>query len=133
MSLGQLISIFSLLVLLVAIAGSQLGSFFKSSCRYIPGDGSWPDQEEWDKLNQTVSGRLISTIPIAAVCHKTFSGTDNTSLYNEEDCDALRRVWLLPETHLADPASAMAYAFTNNSRDPFLYPDTPCTIGYYPA
>ncbi len=128
---GKLIGSLSLLILVGAVAGPKVLDFFsKSSCRNIPGDESWPNQSDWDKLNRTVGGNLIANIPIGAVCHETFSGTRHVSLYDKERCDALRNVWHFPETHLNSPSSPMAYPFSNDSCNPFLDPETPCTIGY---
>lgn len=58
------------------------------SCKDIPGDTSWPTPGDWDKLNHTVEGRLIATIPLASVCHT--AGIDN---YNETACEALKAEW----------------------------------------
>lgn len=133
LSFNKGVGFFSLLVLVAAIAGSRLRIFSEGSCRSIPGDESWPKQTDWGRLNQTVDGRLIATIPIAAICHETFSSTEDISIYNKEDCDALRNVWFFPETHIPSPSSPMSYPFTNDSCNPFQDPDTPCTIGYHPA
>lgn len=47
-------------------------------CRYIPGDAGWPTTKEWQKLNSTVGGRLVATVPLGHVCHTTgvFSAFD---------------------------------------------------------
>lgn len=42
----------------------------RERCRYVPGDTKWPKQEAWSKLNRTVGGRLISSIPLARSCYK---------------------------------------------------------------
>ncbi|KAI1107967.1 FAD-binding domain-containing protein [Jackrogersella minutella] len=99
-------------------------------CRSIPGDDSWPTPEDWDSLNDTVEGRLIATVPIAAPCHNDFSTTTTTiDTYNEDQCDSLRRVWFFPETHLPSSSSPMAYTFSHNSCNPFLDPSVSCTLG----
>lgn len=51
-------------------------------CRYIPGDAGWPTQSDWDRLNTTINGRLVQTIPVAHVCHQ--SGV--FSEYNQTAC-----------------------------------------------
>lgn len=132
-------SSFSLLVLAVAIGGQRYRDALSSNachaqCRNIPGDASWPSQTNWRALNQSLDGRLIATIPIGAQCHNSF--TDSTtnitvSMYDQDRCNALRDVWFYPETHLESPSSPMAYPFSNYSCDPFLEPDSPCTIGYH--
>lgn len=58
-------------------------------CRCIPGDSCWPSPAEWDSLNKTVHGRLISTVPVSQVCH--FPN------YDEASCNALKTSWVTPE------------------------------------
>jgi hypothetical protein len=49
-------------------------------CKAIPGDAAWPKEDVWNKLNSTVGGRLVATVPVAHVCHTggTFSGYDES-------------------------------------------------------
>jgi hypothetical protein len=99
-------------------------------CRAIPGDYSWPSLADWNALNKTVGGRLIATIPIGALCHRTYrSQTGDIASYDQQKCQELRDSWFLPETHLASSSSPMAYAFSNNSCNPWLDPTVSCTIG----
>ncbi|KAI1378129.1 FAD-binding domain-containing protein [Hypoxylon crocopeplum] len=126
-----LVAFLSLIVLLVGI-GVRRSSYGSSGhCRSIPGDVSWPNSADWDSLNQTVHGKLVATIPIAASCHH--SAEEGSSTFNQEACDALRDEWFFPTTHLDSPSSPMAYQFTNNSCNPFLDSDAPCTLGYHVA
>lgn len=99
-----------------------------SSCRTIPSDASWPSRATWNTLNQSIGGILIENIPIASVCHHTYSGNENPA-YNEDECKALRDVWFFPQTHYPSASSPMAYQFTNNSCNPFSDPDSSCTLG----
>ncbi|KAH8700027.1 hypothetical protein GQ44DRAFT_718088 [Phaeosphaeriaceae sp. PMI808] len=99
------------------------------SCRVIPGDAAWPSGADWAAFNNTVGGRLIATISIGAPCHRTFSDAANFSTYDQTECDALRNVWFFPETHLTSSSSPMGYPFSGNSCDPWLTPDTPCSLG----
>ncbi len=57
-------------------------------CRYIPGDPGWPDQDAWNKLNATVGGRLIATVPLASPCHPPN--------YDAQRCAELRQQWPMP-------------------------------------
>lgn len=61
-----------------------------STCLCMPGDACWPNKEEWATLNASLSGRLITTVPLAHVCH------DPT--FNAKACTALQAVWTLPQT-----------------------------------
>lgn len=55
-----------------------------SRCRF--GDPCWPDDISWQDFNATVGGRLIHSLPSAAVCHKG-------QFYNKEACDYARQNW----------------------------------------
>ncbi|KAF2468315.1 FAD-binding domain-containing protein [Lindgomyces ingoldianus] len=103
-----------------------------AQCRSIPGDTAWPSSADWATLNNTVDGRLIATIPLAAPCHKALFNLPNLA-FDLARCEALRTVWYYPETHLQSASSPMAYPFSNNSCNPWLGPDTPCTLGFHPV
>lgn len=122
----------SSLVLLAAITIRALPDS-RQECRSVPGDASWPSSADWDAFNTTVHGRLIATIPISAPCHVSSYNGSSLSTYNQQRCDALRQTWFLPETHLPSPSSPMAYQFTNNTCNPWLSPDSPCTLGGHVA
>ncbi|KAH7304235.1 FAD binding domain protein [Stachybotrys elegans] len=95
----------------------------QATCRNIPGDPSWPKLPEWNRLNRTVNGRLIATVPISHVCH------DPT--YDEEACNALRRDWGPPHVQLAAPAEFFAPWFLNQSCVPQTDRSRPCELGNY--
>lgn len=59
------------------------------TCRYIPGDEGWPTHSEWARLNLTVGGRLLGTVPVAHVCHQ--SGP--FAAYNRTACEDLGRAF----------------------------------------
>ena len=78
----------SLLLLSTTPLASSLKLTSQPSCKNIEGDHHWPKPSEWAKLNQTLSGQLIKTVPIGSVCHHEPFGN-----YNETECDALRQDW----------------------------------------
>ncbi|KAF2683946.1 FAD-binding domain-containing protein [Lentithecium fluviatile CBS 122367] len=91
----------------------------------FPGDSCWPSAKMRSDFNKTVGGRLMPTVPLASVCHK-----DET--YNPNVCEILKSNWFLPKTYLpSSSSSVMAALFTNNSCNPFLQPEIPCTLGNY--
>ena len=53
-------------------------------CAY--GDDCWPDIQTWNDFNATVGGRLIRSVPSAAVCH--------TERYNTQKCTIAKDSWL---------------------------------------
>ncbi|KAI1089204.1 FAD-binding domain-containing protein [Rostrohypoxylon terebratum] len=131
MALRGLFGLISLVVVIVAVTLNYRGS---QQCRVIPGDQSWPSLEHWNDLNQTIHGKLIASVPLAAPCHYTSEGTsEGATTFNQDRCDALRDEWFFPTTHLGSPSSPMAYQFTNDSCNPFTDPDLPCTLGYHVA
>lgn len=92
--LGIMLSYIALLPLAIGLANSAAISGHPKnvtpSCRYIPGDAGWPAAAQWDRLNRTVEGRLISTTPIAHVCHEpSFSDAQCTDLKQQWDVPAL--------------------------------------------
>ncbi|KAK5992006.1 Bifunctional decalin synthase calF [Cladobotryum mycophilum] len=99
---------------------------YDASCKPIPGDTTWPTQTDWAKLNQTVGGRLIATVPLANVCH-----TAGISNYNAAACATLKTQWDLPQTHLFSPSEIMAPYFQNQSCDPFTSTAGRCDLGNY--
>ncbi|KAI3321636.1 FAD-binding domain-containing protein [Xylariaceae sp. AK1471] len=94
------------------------------ACKPIPGDRNWPTTAEWDKLNATVSGRLIATEPIAHVCHAP-------SNPQSEACKALRMQWGVAELQTSQPAEFLAPWFQNQSCTPFGAENSPCRLGNY--
>ncbi|KAF5875951.1 putative fad binding domain protein [Botrytis fragariae] len=90
----------------------------------MPGDASWPSQNEWDNLNSTVNGRLIATKPIAFSCHEPN--------YDETECTRARELWTWPMPHSENSASVMNPYFLNQSCDPFTDSSKPCLNGNLP-
>ncbi|XDG00628.1 hypothetical protein ABKA04_000243 [Annulohypoxylon sp. FPYF3050] len=133
-STRRFVGVVSILVIVAAIIVRNRGSGnIQPICRVITSDPEWPGQDEWDVLNKTVDGRLIATIPLAAPCHYSFVDHhgNNASVYNQEVCDNLRENWFSATAHLQSASSPMSYQFTNDSCNPFLGPDSPCTLGYH--
>jgi hypothetical protein len=126
--------LFSALVLAISITITATRTS-RSQCRTIPGDKAWPSSSAWGALNDTVGGRLIATVPIAAPCHSLTTFPDNTSLstHDQERCAALQNVWFFPETHLASPSSPMAYQFSNDTCNPWSLPNAACKLGGHVA
>lgn len=76
-----------------------------SNCRCTPSDTCWPSPSDWSLFNQTVKGRLIATVPLAAVCYP------DSDLYDSAKCAQLREDWHLTATHYRDSASVMNQFF----------------------
>ncbi|KAK8138629.1 hypothetical protein PG984_002009 [Apiospora sp. TS-2023a] len=94
-----------------------------NSCKCFPGDSCWPESAEWDKLNTTIGGRLVKTVPLGAPCH----GQD----YDVEVCKNLQQQWQFEDVHMSSSSSVMAPFFANQSCDPFQPKSRPCELGNY--
>ncbi|KAL4900447.1 hypothetical protein BDW74DRAFT_182780 [Aspergillus multicolor] len=92
-------------------------------CRCFPSDRCWPSDETWSKFNDSVNGRLIRTVPLAAPCHDP--------QYDAAFCAWLQVSWFVPEPHYDSSSSLMAPYFGNNTCDPFHPREQPCLLGNY--
>lgn len=89
-----------------ASAVPAANSASSNCCRHIPGDAGWPSRRDWARLNSTVGGRLVATVPLAHVCHET----GPFAAYDAAACDGLRENFLQagPATMLVIPAVLLA-------------------------
>lgn len=69
-------------------ASPVVGDRSSPSCRVLPGDAAWPKPSVWDKLNQTIGGKLIRGTPIAQPCYTPDLDT-NTCTTIQNDWTAL--------------------------------------------
>ncbi|KAG8673900.1 hypothetical protein FPOAC2_07401 [Fusarium poae] len=110
------------IVSLLALATSS-GVAAKENCKCFPGDSCWPSDAEWSRLNNTVGGRLVATLPLGSPCHDPN--------YNAKECKNLQNEWHYSSIHSQSSSSMMAPIFANQSCDPFQPRDKPCTLGNY--
>ncbi|KAJ8085852.1 hypothetical protein PM082_004671 [Marasmius tenuissimus] len=110
-----------LLLLLFAI--SAFAQTTPPSCKSLPTDESWPSIGLWDTFNQSIDGRLIKTVPVAAVCHDPD--------FDEQRCKYIQERWHDYHFHEVIPSSIMNPVFLNQTCDPFTPRDHPCTLGNY--
>ncbi|KAI1483620.1 hypothetical protein F4774DRAFT_425387 [Daldinia eschscholtzii] len=96
-------------------------SLNRSSCRYLPGDAEWPNQIIWNKLNQTVGGKLVRGIPLGQACYIPLVDTDV--------CAQVRSQWTLQSLFVADPVNIMSPNWMNDSCNPFFGPSGTCSLG----
>ncbi|KAF5514854.1 putative FAD-linked oxidoreductase [Colletotrichum fructicola] len=78
-----------------ALAGGTLAN----TCKCTSSDTCWPSLSEWESFNQTISGKLIRTVPLASVCYKSEPN------YNEDSCNIVLSNWTTWELHSSDPTS----------------------------
>ncbi|UNI22232.1 hypothetical protein JDV02_008139 [Purpureocillium takamizusanense] len=96
-----------------------------SSCKAAPGSRAWPSLGEWQALNASAGGRLLSPAPPGAPCHPDQPG------YSAEACAAAQRGWRLYDWHAADPVSMMLDQFANYTCLP--QERYPCSGQGYPS
>ncbi|QBZ55220.1 hypothetical protein PoMZ_00115 [Pyricularia oryzae] len=94
-------------------------------CKVTPLDAGWPSSEEWDRLNSTISGRLVRPVPPGAVCH-----ADQPS-HSTDGCIATRSQWRDPSFHLGDPVSVDWDNWANDTCAPD--PEVGCSDAGYPV
>ncbi|KAI1185598.1 hypothetical protein F5B17DRAFT_432374, partial [Nemania serpens] len=96
-------------------------------CRMLPGDEAWPKAVQWERLNRTVGGRLITSIPYASVCHDApFQN------YNADGCATIQAEWNETKlAHINQPSDFLSPYFNNYTCDPFTPRSQPCTLGNY--
>ena len=63
--------------------------FETRSCRILPSDNTWPDENAWDNFNSSVDGRLIRVVPDASPCHDPN--------FDEALCAVVRENWFTSE------------------------------------
>ncbi|PQE19472.1 6-hydroxy-D-nicotine oxidase protein [Rutstroemia sp. NJR-2017a WRK4] len=108
--------------MIVAASGNK--STKAPACRYMPGDAGWPSEDDWEKLNKTIGGKLIRGVPLAQPCYGP--GYDPTI------CTTLANEWNEQEPYVIDPVNIMSPYWKNNSCSPFgpdLGPTGTCTLG----
>jgi len=72
-----------------------------AECKCFPGDACWPSSSTWSSLNETVNGKLIATVPLAAVCHDGSNTHPDWPAYDEAACAALQARWYaIPHTYI---------------------------------
>ncbi|CAG8195053.1 unnamed protein product [Penicillium olsonii] len=81
-----------------------------------PSDPCWPTTEAWPSLNETVSGRLIKTVPPGSVCYKSEPNCIETS------CGYLFKNWVNSEYHSSNPVTVLDPLWSNSSCTP-VYPN----------
>jgi hypothetical protein len=102
---------------LVSCVSSQS---YNTTCKPVFRSPDWPSAPVWNRLNTTVSGRLIAPTPPGAVCHA------DRPQYNEF-CTLLAAQWTNISFHAINPVSA-------DYNDVTCIPDNehPCSSLGYP-
>ncbi|EXJ78850.1 hypothetical protein A1O1_09252 [Capronia coronata CBS 617.96] len=91
-------------------------------CKPVPGSLDWPSVSDWQALNKSVAGRLLTPVPPGLVCQT------NSSSHNIDACVGVLSQWTNSSWHAQDP-------FTADYNDESCLPDAraPCSAEGYPA
>ncbi|KAH6626607.1 hypothetical protein B0J18DRAFT_365261 [Chaetomium sp. MPI-SDFR-AT-0129] len=104
------------------------------ACKCYPGDSCWPNNGQWQKLNNTVNGNLRINIPPGAPCYNTFKGPlGDVRTYNKPECDRVTANFADEQFQIELPAAGLWTYFTNDTCRPTTTPTDTCTLGYYPV
>lgn len=91
-------------------------------CKPIPGSSDWPAPSEWQRLNDTLQGRLIAPIPPGEVCQPS------SASFSNQTCEYVLSQWINSTWHASN-------GFTSGHNDVTCLPDAraPCSADGYPA
>lgn len=105
----------------LALASCVSGQSYNPNCKPVSSSPDWPTASAWDRLNNTVSGRLVDPVPPGAVCHA------DQPQYNNASCTLLATQWHNTTFHAINPVSA-------DYNDVTCLPDNehPCSTSGYP-
>ncbi len=106
------------------LAFSSAGHSGHSNCKAVPGSKDWPTDEQWAKLNHTLSGNLLKVSPPGAVCHPTQPTFDPIA------CPAVAAGWLTSAWQTDNPVGGIKDNFNNDTCLPV--PTYPCSGEGYP-
>ncbi|KAH8600686.1 hypothetical protein B0O99DRAFT_589582 [Bisporella sp. PMI_857] len=93
-------------------------------CKSVPGSNLWPNDRAWSALNNSISGRLIKTVPPGSVCHPT------QPTFNPLACPSVQAGWLTSQWHTDNPVSSIINNWNNDTCLPL--PALPCSGKGYP-
>ncbi|KAI0433349.1 hypothetical protein F5Y09DRAFT_329057 [Xylaria sp. FL1042] len=125
------------LALHIFIAGLLGSTVSADICKCVPSDPCWPSTPTWDSFNTTISGRLIKSVPPAAVCYPS------RQEYDQEACQDILEKWTEEGFYSSDPITINGQQWAGDSCNP-IYPngtsitgdvnagEKGCSIGMYP-
>lgn len=91
----------------ITLAESTPSKF--TNCKANPLDSTWPHNSQWQAVNESIGGSLISTSPVAASCW------NDTAFDSPYSCQTVESNWTSSIFHAAQPESIGAWVFANNS------------------
>ena len=86
-----------------------------------PSDPCWPSSAEWMTLNNTLSGRLMETVPPASACYETENN------YNATECQTIVDGWTTSVFHSSSPFSVLDPTWSGDACPPLYQNGTGIT------
>lgn len=86
-----------------------VGSALATQCKTTPMDDHWPSPDDWQTLNSSIKGALLSTTPAPSSC---YAGNPFGSSF---DCNVTISNWTSGIFHASLPESIGSPLFANNS------------------
>ncbi|KAF2964044.1 hypothetical protein GQX73_g9539 [Xylaria multiplex] len=125
------------LVLPVLIASFLSSAVSAEICKCVPSDPCWPSSAVWNSFNTTISGRLIQSVPPAAVCYPS------RPEYDQKSCGDILEKWTVDGFYSSDPITINGQQWAGDSCNPIYSNGTSitgdanagkkgCSIGMYP-
>ncbi|KAI0447903.1 hypothetical protein F4803DRAFT_571551 [Xylaria telfairii] len=124
-------------VLYFVITGLLSSTVSAGICKCAPSDSCWPSTAVWESFNATISGRLIQSVPPAAVCYPS------RQEYDQKACQDILEKWTEEGFYSSDPITINGQQWAGDSCNP-IYPNGTsitgdvnagskgCSIGMYP-
>jgi hypothetical protein len=108
-------------VLATCAAFSATNAYSRRRCTF--GDYCWPDNSNWQALNESVSAHLMQSVPSASVCHKEY--------YDATLCDTAQKEWKksLWRTNQSVASSAILWELGDDQCFINSPVDAPCEAG----
>ncbi|KAK1138616.1 hypothetical protein N8T08_002146 [Aspergillus melleus] len=110
------LSLFQVALSVSSLSGGLVAASRVSECKCSPSDPCWPSSAEWASLNDTLSGRLMKTVPPASACYKSESN------YNATGCKRIVDEWTTSVFHSSSPFSVLDPTWSGDACPP-LYPN----------
>ncbi|OJJ77041.1 hypothetical protein ASPBRDRAFT_114504 [Aspergillus brasiliensis CBS 101740] len=74
-------------------------------CRCQPSDACWPSTDDWQHLNESISGHLVRVYPIGHVCHEPF--------FNQDSCDQVVHMQYDSNWRAGQPGALQSFNWEN--------------------
>jgi len=96
-------------------------------CRTSPGDATWPSLPDWNRLNASLGGALIQTVPQGAVCYPSHPR------YDDRMCTTMVQAAVWTASGTDDPSAIVSPWLQGKTCYLTGSPSGNCTLGGFPV